>query len=70
MSNKELNEILLKLKQQPLTDEQRAKIYAIDILLSNEPQRAIDALIAFAFENPQLRVFALKKKPEGKQKAG
>lgn len=44
-------------KQATLTDRQRAEIFSIDILMSNDQEQAEAELIRFGLRHPELKVF-------------
>ena len=48
---------LERLKKQALTDQERAEVYAVDILLSCNPEAAEAELIRFGLRHPELKTF-------------
>ena len=53
---------LERLKKQALTDQERAEVYAVDVLLSGNPEQAEAELIRFGLRHPELKVFIRDRK--------
>lgn len=61
----DIRKIIERAKRQTLTDQERAELYAIDILFGREPEKALAELIRFGMRHPHLAVFVTDPEKAG-----